>query len=79
MIASVTKFAYLRELLGPKEKRRVGALPFSSEGYNRAKSILMDKYGKESEIVKAFTRQIFELPTIPNANAKRKTHPRVQR
>ena len=71
VIASVTKFAYLRELLGPKVKRTVEALPFSNEGYNRTKSILMDKYGKESEIVKAYTRQIFELPIIPNANVKR--------
>ena len=35
-------------------KRTVEALPFSNEGYNRAKTILMDKYGEESEIVKAY-------------------------
>ena len=49
----------------------VEGLPFSSEGYNRAKSILQDKYGKDSEVIKAYTRQTFELPTISNANTQR--------
>ena len=52
----ITKFAYLRELLDAKVRRTVQVLPFTPEGYNRAKSILQDKYGKESEIVKAYTR-----------------------
>ena len=52
-IASMTKFAYLRELLEPKVKKTIEALPFTSEGYNHAKSILQDKFSKESEIIKA--------------------------
>ena len=40
------------EVIRPK----VEALPFTSEGYNRAKSILESKYGKEYEIVKAYTK-----------------------
>ena len=68
---NVTKFSYLRELLQPKVRKTVEALPFTSEGYNRAKSILKDKYGKESEIIKAYTKQIFELPTIHNVNVKK--------
>ena len=70
-VASITKFAYLRELLGSKAKKSVEALPFTNEGYNRAKSILEDRYGKESEIVKAYTKEILELPNIPNANARK--------
>ena len=50
-VAPITKFSYLRELLDFKVKRTIEALPFTSEGYNRAKSILVEKYGKESEIV----------------------------
>ena len=46
-IAPITKFTYLLELLEPKVKRCIEALPFSPEGYNRAKVILEDKYGKE--------------------------------
>ena len=63
-VSSVTKFSYLRELLDKKVKPEVEALPFTSEGYNRAKSILESKYGKESEIVKAYTKQILDLPHI---------------
>lgn len=46
----------MRELLDANVRKTVEALPFTSEGYNRAKSILEDKYGKESEIIKAYSR-----------------------
>jgi hypothetical protein len=46
----------------------VEALPFTSEGYNRAKSILQERYGKQSEIIKAYTKHIFDLPKIPDGN-----------
>ena len=52
-VAPITKFAYLRELLDDKVKRVVEVLPFTPAGYNRAKAIVQDKLGKESEIVKA--------------------------
>ncbi|CAB4015414.1 Hypothetical predicted protein [Paramuricea clavata] len=70
-IAPVTKFSYLRELLEPKARQTIEALPFHSEGYNRAISILKDKFGKESEIVKGYTREILGLPTIQAANQKK--------
>ena len=70
-IAPVTKFVYLRELLAPKIRHTVEALPFTAEGYNRAKSLLQDKFGKESEIVKVYTREILELPIIHGANPKK--------
>ena len=72
-VAAITKFSYLRELLDSKVRRTIEALPFTPEGYNRAKSILTEKYGKESEIVKAYTREIVELPSIPNSNQKKIT------
>ena len=49
----ITKFTFLCELLDPKIKTVVGSLPFTSEGYNRAKAILKEQFGKESEIVKS--------------------------
>ena len=70
-IAPVTKFSYLRELLEPKVRQTIEALPFHSEGYNRAISILKDKFGKESEIVKGYTCEILGLPTIQTANPKK--------
>ena len=55
-IAPISKFTYLPELLGPKVKRCVETLPFTPEGYNRAKAFLKDKYGKESEIVNSYVK-----------------------
>ena len=47
------------------------SLPFSVEGYNQAKAILKDKYGKESEIVKSYVKEILELPSISNSNPRK--------
>ena len=71
-VAAITKFSYLRELLDSKVRRTIEALPFTPEGYNRAKSILTEKYGKESEIVKAYTREIVELPSPYQIPIRRK-------
>ena len=30
--------------------------------------MLLDKYGKDSDIINAYTQQIFDLPFIPNLN-----------
>ena len=60
----ITKFPYLRELLEPRVKRTLEALPFNVEGYNCEKSILKEKFGKDSEIIKAYTSEILGLPTI---------------
>ena len=67
-IAAITKFTYLLELLEPNVKRSVESLPFTLEGYNRAKTILETKYGKESEIEKCFVKEILDLPDISGAD-----------
>ena len=51
--------------------RAVEALPFTAEGYNRAVSILKDRFGKESEIVKTYVKEILELPYTATSNPKR--------
>ena len=56
-IAPITKFTYLRELVTPQVSRTIEALPFTAEGYNRAKSILKEKFGKDSETIKAYTKE----------------------
>ena len=58
-IPNVTKFAYSRKC--------VEGLPFSGEGYNRAKTIM----GKTQKLIEAYMGQIHELPTISNANTQR--------
>ena len=67
-LAGVTKFAYLKDLLEPKIRASIDGLPFSSEGYERAKSILKNKYGRTSEIVNAYVQNIMALPSVSGSN-----------
>ena len=63
-IAGVTKYSYLKELVDPKIRTEIDGLPYSSEGYERAKNILARKYGQTSEVVNAYVENIMSLPTI---------------
>ena len=63
-LPAVTKFAYLRELVEPRFRKGIDGLPFTTEGYERAKSILKSNYGKMSEIVNAYIENILALPFI---------------
>ena len=70
-MVAVTKFAYLKDLLESTVRAGIDGLPFSSEGYERAKNILRTKYGKTSEIVNAYVQNIMGLPVISGANPAR--------
>ena len=63
-MAGVTKYSYVKELVDPKIRTEIDGLPFSSEGYERAKNILTRKYGQTSEAVNAYVENIMSLPTI---------------
>lgn len=67
-VSPITKFSYLKELVDPKVRSMIDALPFNSEGYLRAKNILTTKYGKESEIINAHVNNVMSLPVIQGAN-----------
>ena len=67
-VSPITKFSYLKELVDPKVRSMIDALPFNSEGYLRAKNFLTTKYGKESEIINAHVTNIMSLPVIQGAN-----------
>lgn len=69
-IAGVTKYSYLKELVDPKIRTEIDGLPFSSEGYERAKNILIRKYGQTSEVVNAYVENIMSLPTIGGTMAR---------
>ena len=66
-LSSVTKFAYLKELVLPKVRADIDGLPFTTEGCERAKNILKSEYG---EIINAYVNNIMSLPTIPSENPK---------
>ena len=67
-VPQITKFSYLKELLEPWVRTTVDGLPFTIEGYERAKSILKTNYGKVSEIVNAYVNNVMSLPAIHGAN-----------
>lgn len=67
----VTKLTYLHELLNARVRKIVEALPRIAEGYNRALSILKDRFGKESETVKVYVKEILDLPYTPTGNSQR--------
>ena len=70
-MVAITKFSYLKEFVDLKVRKTIDGFPFTAEGYNRAKSILMDRYGKESEIVKAYVQNILDLPKIKGTNPQK--------
>ena len=70
-VAAVTKFSYLKELVNPKVKTSIDGLPFTTEGYQRAKSILQSKYGQMTEIVNVYVQNIMALPVITGSHPKK--------
>ena len=67
-LPSVSKFGYLKELLEPKVRSEIEGLPFSTEGYERAKNLLKSEYGKTSKIVNFYVQEIINLPIINGSN-----------
>ncbi len=71
VVPPVTEFSYLRELLCEKAKKAIEALPYTAEGYNRAVSILKERFGNDSEVVKAYVKEILDLPYTPSTSPKK--------
>ena len=55
-------------MLKPKVRVLVDGLPFTTEGYERAKNIHKTKYGKDSEVANAHIQSLISLPTITSSN-----------
>ena len=47
-----------------KVQKLIDGLPFTREGYLKAKALLRKRYGQTSEVVGAYVRNILELLTI---------------
>ena len=73
-IPDVMKFSYLKKLVEPKIRTCIDELPFTAEGYKKAKKILEDKYGNTSEIVNSYVEEIVNLPTVTSTRPE-KIHP----
>ena len=63
-ISPVTKYSYLKEFLLPHVRKLVDSLPFTSEGYSRAKAILQAKFGKPTVVANAHINCIISLPIV---------------
>ena len=63
-ISSVTKYSYLKEFLLPHVRKLVDSLPFTSEGYSRAKAILQAKFGKPTVVANAHINCIISLLVV---------------
>ena len=63
-IPHISKFSYMKKLLAPSVTALVDGLPFTTEGYERAKNILKQRYGKTRVIVNAHVSNIISLPFI---------------
>ena len=70
-IPAVTKLNYLKELCVPKVRLLIEGLPYSVEGYERAKNVLNSTYGKTSEIVNAHIANIMNLPRITGSSPRK--------
>ena len=70
-MAGVTKNPFVKEFLALNVRKLIDGLPFIADGYNRAKSLLGDRYGKESEVVKTYLKDILDLPSIDGCNTKK--------
>jgi len=73
---AVTKLSYLRELVEPKVQVIINGLPFTTEGYARAKSVLQAKYGRPSEVANAHVQAILNMEAVQfnNKHDIRKVH-----
>ena len=67
-IPAVTKFSHLKELLVPRVRQAIDGLPFTEEGYERAKKYLMEKYGHPDEVAGAYVINLLEMPMITERN-----------
>ena len=67
-IGQITKFSCLKELLVQKVRLAIDGVPFTVEGYERAKCILQTKYGRPSEVANAHIQSINSLPIIHGTN-----------
>ena len=64
-------FTYLKELVDLKVRNLIDGLPFIPKGYKKAKDLLARRYGKTSEVVGTYVRNILELPSVRERDVKR--------
>ena len=70
-IPAVTKLAFLKKFLELKVRETINGLPFSTEGYERAKNILQSNHGNINEIMHAYGENKRNLPVIAGTQSEK--------
>ena len=70
-LPALTRFSYLKELLEESVRTDIDGLPFTEDGYTKAKGILESEYGQSAEVVHAYVQNIMSLPAINGTNPKK--------
>ena len=73
-LPEISKFNYLLELVEGKPKEDVLGLPHTIDGYEEAKLILKETYGKDIKVHKALILELETLPAITNTRRTRDVH-----
>ena len=73
-LPEISKFNYLLELVEGKPKEDVLGLPHTTNGYEEAKRILKETYGKDIKVHKALILELETLPEITNIRRTRDMH-----
>ena len=58
----------MQELLEPKARVDIDGLPLNTEGYEKAKKIIKEEYGKASKVVNAYVNNILQRLTVASAD-----------
>ncbi len=69
-ISQISKFNYLIELLKGKPKNDILGLPHNEDGYEEAKRILQEGYGKDTVVLKELIIQLQNMPVIRSIHQK---------
>ena len=73
-ISKISKFNYLLELVRNKPRDDILGLPHTEEGYEEAKRIIVETYGKDIKVRKAIIKEIECLHTIKSKADQGKVH-----
>ena len=73
-ISEISKFNYLLELVAGKPREDILGLPHTRDGYEEAKRILEQTYGRYIKIHKTLIKELETLPTITSVHKLTETH-----
>ena len=73
-ISEISKFNYLLELVKGKPRDDILGLPHTVDGYEEAKRILVQNYGKDSKVHKALIKDLENIQPVTNIHKLEQVH-----